>query len=84
MLGPVNTNFKPATAAIFFSEQGALSVVCLLYTSEMQRRSGEKWSRPFGLGPKTGHAALLVAHLESPNFSPRALPGLFWGTSADL
>jgi hypothetical protein len=41
-----------------------------------------KWPRPFGLRPKNGHAALLVVHLELPNFSPRALPGRFWGSNA--
>jgi len=29
-------------------------------------------ARPKGLRPEYGHPALLVAHLDSPNFSPRA------------
>jgi len=38
--------------------------------------------RPTGLRPKQGHAALLVIHLDAPNFSPRALPGPVSGSSA--
>ena len=61
--------------------------MCLLYISERQRRIAapciyNKRPRPFGLRPKSGHAALLVVHLESPNFSPRALPGRFWDSNA--
>jgi len=55
-------------------------------------------TRPAGLRPKWGHAALLpqgtfsctsaihlvVVHLDLPNFSPRALPGLISGSSATL
>jgi hypothetical protein len=33
---------------------------------------------------KSGHAALLVVHLEQPNFSPRALPGLISGSNAPI
>ena len=40
--------------------------------------------RPEGLRPKWGHAALLVIHLDSPNFTPRALPGSISGRSASL
>ncbi len=64
--------------------QGALSVVYLPYISEMQRSPVEKWPRPFGLRSKMGHAALLVVYLESPNGPPRALPGPFWDSNADL
>ena len=53
-----------------------------MYVSEMQHSSGEKWPQPEGLRPKRRQAVLLVVHLESPNFSPRALPGTFWGSNA--
>ncbi len=78
----------------FFVGQGASSAMYLTYISEVQRSPAEKWPRPFGLRPKIGHAALLVpkalatlagqalVHLESPNFSPRALPSPFWGSNA--
>jgi hypothetical protein len=46
----------------------------LLYLSEMQRSPTEKWPHPFGLRPIWSYASLLVVPLESPNFSPRALP----------
>jgi len=36
------------------------------------------------LRPKTRHAALLAAHLEQPNFAPRVLPGVFWGSNAGM
>jgi len=32
-------------------------------------------ARPKGLHPEYGHPALPVAHLNAPNFSPRALAG---------
>lgn len=66
----------------FFVRQGASSAMYLRYMSEVQRSPAEKWPRPLGLRPKMGHAALLVVHLESPNFSPRALPDPFWGGNA--
>jgi len=51
---------------------------------EMQHRPAEKGVLPFGVCLGTGDTALLVVHLESPSFSPRALPGLFWGGNAAL
>ena len=61
-----------------------MSAVYLPYISEQQHRPAGKWSRPFGLRPKYGQSALLVVHLESLNFSPRALPGRFWGSNAGV
>ncbi len=52
-------------------------MVHLFYMSEMQHRPAEKRLLPFGVYPGAGDTALLVVHLESPGFSPRALPGLF-------
>jgi hypothetical protein len=52
--------------------------------SELQRREAEKWPRPEGLRPKNALAALLVVHLVSLNFSPRALPERFWGSNAAI
>ncbi|MCG7875431.1 MAG: hypothetical protein N0C90_03795, partial [Candidatus Thiodiazotropha endolucinida] len=40
--------------------------------------------QPFGLRLKKRHSALLVAHLESPNLSPRALIGAFSGTTGRI
>jgi hypothetical protein len=54
------------------------------YMSEMQRRPAEKGFCLFGLRPKLGHAALLLVHLEPPNFSPRALPGPVWSSNTAL
>jgi hypothetical protein len=33
---------------------------------------------------KSGHTALLVVHLEPPNFTPRALPGRICGSNAAI
>jgi len=41
-------------------------------------------ARPCGLRLKSGHAALLVVHLEQPNLTPRALPGLISGSNAAI
>jgi len=38
-------------------------------------------ARPAGLRPKYAHSALLVVHLELPNFSPRALTSRIWGAA---
>ncbi len=40
--------------------------------------------RPAGLRPAWRHAVLLGVHLDSPNFTPRALPGPIPGGSASL
>ncbi|MCU7838817.1 MAG: hypothetical protein KZQ94_05510 [Candidatus Thiodiazotropha sp. (ex Troendleina suluensis)] len=37
-----------------------------------------------GVRLKKHHSALLVAHLEQPNFSPRALMGAFSGTTVAI
>ncbi|MEW8041402.1 MAG: hypothetical protein AB2777_19620, partial [Candidatus Thiodiazotropha endolucinida] len=37
-----------------------------------------------GVRLKKRHSALLVTHLESPNFSPRALIGAFSGTTGRI
>ena len=60
-----------------------MSAVYLPYISERQRRPAEKWPRPFGLRPKYGQPALLVVHLESLDFSPRAWPVRIRGGNAD-
>jgi len=41
-------------------------------------------ARPGGLRPKWGHPALLVVHLDLPNFSPCALAGLIWVSSVTV
>ncbi|PUB81441.1 MAG: hypothetical protein DBP01_16500, partial [gamma proteobacterium symbiont of Ctena orbiculata] len=41
-------------------------------------------AQPFGLCLKMHHSALLVAHLESPNFTPRALIGAFSDTTEPI
>jgi hypothetical protein len=63
-----------AAKAIFFTRQGAASVVQSICTSKPQRGLEEKWPRPKGLRPKNTLAALLVVHLVLLNLSPRALP----------
>jgi len=40
-----------------------------------------KMAFPEGLRPKCGQPTLLVVHLDSPNFPPRALAGLIWDTA---
>jgi len=63
-------------------QQGAVSAMYLRSMSDQQRRWASKRLRPFGLRPKTRHAALLVVHLGSLNLTPRALPGAFRGSNA--
>ena len=45
---------------------------------------GKKWTQPSGLWPKIHHSALLVAYLEQPNYSPRALIGEFLVTTTAI
>ena len=59
----------------FFVRQDAASAVWLIHMSERQRRPEEKENRPFGLCLSRRHPALRLAHLESPNYAPRALIG---------
>jgi len=44
----------------------------------------ENAAQPFGLRLKKRHSALLVVHLELPNFSPRALIGAFSGATVPV
>src|SRR5699024_2533722 len=44
------------------ARQDAVSVAATCYVSKLQRRTAVKWPRPFGLCPKSAHAALLVVH----------------------
>ena len=39
---------------------------------------------PPGCRPKWPHAALLVTHLDQPNYTPRALPGVIWAGNAAI
>jgi hypothetical protein len=64
-LGPVNTMRMPIDGDHFFSRQGALSVMYLMYLSEGQRRPEKKWPRPEGLLLRCSHTALRIAHLEN-------------------
>jgi hypothetical protein len=80
-LGPANTAATAATEAIFSRSKAATSMPYLPYRSEWQRRCAEEWPRPFGLHPKCAQPALLAAHLDCLNFSPRALSGHIWGSN---
>ena len=64
-VGPVNTMRLPIDGCHFFSGQGALSVMYLMYLSEGQRRPEEKWPRPEGLLLTCSHTVLRIAHLEN-------------------
>ncbi|MCU7798127.1 MAG: hypothetical protein KZQ75_13460, partial [Candidatus Thiodiazotropha sp. (ex Myrtea spinifera)] len=44
----------------------------------------QKQPQPFGLSLKKRHSVLLVAHLEQPNFSPRALTDAFSGSTGRI
>ena len=45
---------------------------------------GKKWPWPAGLSLKKHHSALLVAYLERPNCTPRALIGAFSGSTVTI
>ena len=45
---------------------------------------GKMGSVPSGCCPKWPHAALLVTHLDLPNYTPRALPGAIWAGNAAI
>lgn len=47
----------------------------LMYMRKEGRSDAQKRPRPFGLRPRSRHAALPVAGLQSASFAPGALPG---------
>ncbi|MCU7811141.1 MAG: hypothetical protein KZQ77_07880, partial [Candidatus Thiodiazotropha sp. (ex Notomyrtea botanica)] len=47
-------------------------------------RWAKKWPWPSGLHLKKRHSVLLVAHLEQPNYAPRALIGAFSGATVAI
>ena len=57
----------------FPARPGAASAVWPSHISERQRRMAGKQDPPFGFRRSRRHSSLLVAHLEPPNFTPRAL-----------
>jgi len=74
-------NRTTKTASVFAQDQAER--VRFGRSKEANDNAGLRENRPvpYGLRLQTGHAALLVAHLERPNFTPRALPGLFAGSN---
>jgi hypothetical protein len=56
-----------------------------MYVDTLVKRDavvGKMGSVPSGCRPKWPHAALLVTHLDLPNYVPRALPGTIWASNA--
>ncbi len=64
--------------------RGTNDVVYLTYTRSERRGVVPIRSRPFGLRPKGRHAALRLAHVDSPHFARRALPGALLGGNAAI
>jgi hypothetical protein len=61
---------------------GAPNAVYLMYLIEVQRRLAANRPRCCRLRPKKRYAASLVAHLEQPDISHRALRDRSWGRNA--
>ncbi len=64
--------------------QETSDVMYLKYMRSERRGAVPIRSRPFGLRPKGRHAALRLAHVDSPHFARRALPGALLGGNAAI
>ena len=83
VLGPVDTNLIITANAIFCPARQKERRVVNLH-KRLITPLGKKWPWPAGLSLKKHHSALLVAYLERPNCTPRALIGAFSGSTVTI